>query len=80
MRKRQSATWQEVEKEAVLLQKLLERLSAEDRLAASIRICFEVANWAGNSLPESIGILESAKWEYIKTYEKIMNEEGGDED
>jgi hypothetical protein len=74
-KKRQSATWQEVEKECILIKNLIQRLPEDEKAIAAERFCFESALWGGCCQYSSIGILESAKMDLIESAKEVMNEE-----
>jgi hypothetical protein len=59
------ASWDEVEKEVVLIANMIKQLSDEHKVAAAVRISFEAALWAGGTDAEMLGILELAKQELL---------------
>ena len=73
------ATWDEVEKEVVLMKTLINRLPDEMKECAGLRMCFEAALWAGGSFAGMLGILEASKVAIIEA-DKDMEEAEADEE
>ncbi len=71
-------TWDEVEKEIVLIESLVRRLPDEEKGYAAVRIAMAAVLWAGGTFYEQIGILEEAKLQHREIYEKVMGEEDDD--
>ena len=73
------ATWDEVEKEVVLVECLLKRLVVEDKKEAACRIAVAVVNQSAETYYEALGILEEAKNQYRQFWESTMRDEEEDE-
>ncbi len=72
------ATWEEVEKEVVLIECLIKRLPAEERGNATCRIAGAAVLWAGENFYEQLGVLEEAKMQFRETWQTVMEEEDVD--
>ncbi len=69
------ASWDEVEKEVVLVANMIKQLPDEHKIAAAVRIAFEAALWAGTTDAEMLGILEIAKCELLQFIGDVESEE-----
>jgi len=62
----ETVSWDEVEKEIVLMGNLIKRLPSELRSGAALRFCFEAVNQGAYNTFEALGILEATKEEYSR--------------
>jgi len=77
--KQDAATWDEVEKEIVLIGNLIKRLPPDNQQDAAFRIALEAVIWGADTGYTVIGILEEVKQSYLRGLceEDCCCDEGG---
>jgi hypothetical protein len=80
MDKKESITYEMLEKQLNTLIALLDRYEGDDACLFAERVCFEVVNSTCNSFYEGMGIFQEAGLQYKRVVEEVDAEHEDDED